>query len=278
MVSKPTGLYTWRRIRLNMRRYTRPLHVKEIFGTWWTLLVGVWGLISFADAIVGHYASASFKTRWDALWLPKWGWRDALIGFAFFTIVFVFESSFRVVRKTIGESEQQILGEQEVYNEKSEGLKRQLDAALASTPIITSEFSNVRQQAVVAVTNSGPSAKVWASLSVRGMVRPGIGPYARWSHSSSYKVVIAKGETQHLQLAVLLIRTSSFPTSTWQIHSATEESVAATEAYESSLLQTDEAQASPIDLYVRIFSDPACPELPAEWHIVLHYNRAELGD
>jgi hypothetical protein len=258
-------------------------HAKQIFVTWWSLIYGVmWGFLCSADVIVAHYASSSFKAKWNAEWLaPKWGWRTTLIGFGILTVGLVFEKSFCMVREARLNAEQRLVVAKQEYAAKEQALDKQiedlkssLDVFLASKPNITSEFAYADQQAFLAVTNNGPSAKVWASLSVKGLGR-GVGPFARWSHSSSYKVRIGKGETCNLLLASLKIEGSM---SQWVVGHATESGVGIAEAMYSSLVWNKDGQAPDVDMYVTIFSDPDCIELPKDWHIVLHSHVAEVGD
>jgi len=166
-------------------------------------------------------------------------------------------------------------------HETTKGLKlkaeMQLRELLYTKPKIEYQFSYEGQQAAMSVKNNGAIAEVWASLRIQGMVRSGAGPFARWAHSSSFKTKIAKGETHDLLLAGLRIQNGSI--STWVVFFATEANVGMTEALQSSLVQTrDDGQADDIDLYIKLFSDPACVELPKEWHVILHSHAAELGD
>jgi hypothetical protein len=142
-------------------------------------------------------------------------------------------------------------------------------------PNIVSEFSYSGQQAVISVTNNGAIADVWASLRVDGPVRTAVGDaFARWSHTRDYKVRLAKGETHHLSLAALQIRTESAATARWIIDYATDKTVGTTEAIYSSVLGGSDGQAPEINLYVRLFSNPESEQGVPEFHVILYPTSA----
>lgn len=249
-------------------------HLKDIARWGWFVVYEVAWIAIFTniDLIVGKYGSDRTRGMWEQLTHPHWGWHVWLIGALVIAIVFLFEGSYRTRRE-----------ENEKFDEETKRLQgeitkgnEQISELLAPKPTITETFAYEGRQAVIAVTNNGAIAYVWASLSVEGLTRSGIGPFARWSHSGAYKVQIGKGETHHLLLASLRIEGV---TSQWVIHHATESGVGITDALYSSLVGSgDDGQAPDVDMYIKVFSDPDCAELPKEWHIVLHSHRAELGN
>jgi hypothetical protein len=90
-----------------MHKYNRGNHFKTLFFPWWTAVNGLWALLCSGDVIVSHWASDAFKAKWDAAWIaPKFGWRVWLYGAIVLTLVFVFEVSFRCVKKTTQEAQE----------------------------------------------------------------------------------------------------------------------------------------------------------------------------
>ncbi|HTV59862.1 MAG TPA: hypothetical protein VMJ93_13415 [Verrucomicrobiae bacterium] len=76
----------------------------------------IWGCLSFADTLVSKWGSESFKNAWDTYWrIPKWGWKVWIIGVFCIAVVFIFEASYRAVRK---DSEARARVEQELEDEK----------------------------------------------------------------------------------------------------------------------------------------------------------------
>jgi hypothetical protein len=245
------------------------------------------GLVSFAltalpllswarDEFLSSDAQAKLKIP---KLLPHWHWWVWVVVSLSVLLLVLLESAYRVVHGIETETEKEhgaLLGEIKKEQESKSSAETRLQELLNAKPSINCQFDYSGQQAVLAVTNSGPIADVWASLRVRGMLRSGVGHFARWSHSRSYKIKIAKGETHHLLLAALNIQNGEI--STWVVHFATESDVGMTEASQSSLFRRrDDGQADDIDLYIKLFSDPECVELRKEWHVVLHSNAAELG-
>jgi hypothetical protein len=224
-----------------------------------------WGVLvtgGFAIGVLGIWQGTGHQVR------PWVYWIVAIIG--------LFLAFFKAWNDQVNEKEQALTKVNEIRKE-FEASEARLQEVLNAKPKISCQFEYGGQEAILSVTNTGTIAQVWASLRVRGMVRSGAGPFARWTHSSSFKTKIAKGETYHLALAGLRIQNGSI--STWVVFFATETDVGMREALQSSLVQArDDGQADDIDLYIKLFSDPECLDLPKEWHVILHSNEAELGN
>jgi len=81
--------------------HSRYKHFTSVFGIWWGAVMGLWTALCSADTLVGKYASEHSKKIWEAAWLaPKWGWEIWGFGALFITVAFIFEISFREVRKS----------------------------------------------------------------------------------------------------------------------------------------------------------------------------------
>src|ERR1700691_3057327 len=87
--------------------YNRWQHLKGIFNIWWLAVNGAWLLVSSADTLVGKFATPAFKNYWDSQFVtPKWGWKVWIIGFAVLTMAYVFEFSYRLVKRHAGPSKE----------------------------------------------------------------------------------------------------------------------------------------------------------------------------
>jgi hypothetical protein len=74
----------------------------------------IWSIISSADTLVSKYGSTEFKEVWDKEWIaPKWGWKVWIIGALIITVAFMFEFTFRVIRKRETELETELKKEKD---------------------------------------------------------------------------------------------------------------------------------------------------------------------
>jgi hypothetical protein len=239
------------------------------------LAVAYSAIVEWGQVIrLGNWADVS---KWPKLPLP-WALVIVLLSLAFIAIEGGYrlqEESKDALAQAQEAARQERTEAEQIFNSEIKDLKIRLENSLASKPEIDSQFDGGKQ-AVLAVTNNGAIGWVWASLIVNEGTRSPVGPFARWGHSRSFKIQIGKGETHHLLLATLKIENGV--TSIWTVHYAMEDNIGTTLAHYSSLIgKTDQGQAPDIHLYVKIFSDPACAELPKGWHVILHSNSAELG-
>ncbi len=142
-------------------------------------------------------------------------------------------------------------------------------------PELQAQFDYSYQQATLFVTNNGTVAEVWASLRIDGPVQgKKQGMFARWVNTDAEKVKIAKGETRNLVLAVRRLSNANAYMSQWETYCAGDSLHSVMPAIYTNLIGNESATPD-LHLYVKVFSDPDCIELPRERHIVLHPNRAE---